>query len=252
MRQAIEYALRKKTRARSAREKGEYHRAAEHIDAALRQLEALWEERGAAIDRAGTGASGEERDLIEALADIHGIRGGIYRSLEKYADAVKAYDRGLKFEAHPARNVASSYNLVQRLANRALLQPEEIGRDAWRVENMDMWAELRQAEATLRKQTESSRARDPWAWADLLFIQLLLAPRLADGGRTIEETWSTLEGLSPKPFVYESTGRALADLRNEMESVPATARSPGWTTVKEWLDRLHPRFEERGQRSGAE
>lgn len=241
--EGIEQALRMKNRARTAREDEEYDRAVSHIEEARRQLEALWAERGTAIDEAGAGAGSEERALVDALAEVHGIRGGIYRSLKNYEEAIKAYDSGLRFEAHPARSADSSYNLVQRLTNRVLLRPAEIGVPGWIVERLDMGEELRNAARTLREQLQGSRARDPWAAADLVFLELLLVSDPWQESR-IEEAWSALQALKPRSFVYESTRRTLEDLRGAMEGVAAAQRSAGWKRVAEWLDRLIERFGE--------
>lgn len=249
MKERIEQALRLKNRARAAREDDDPERATQLIEDACRRLEALWKEREAIINQGDDAIRPEDRDLVYALAEIHGVRGGIYRSRKMYDEAANAYDRGLDFEAHRARKADSSYNLVQRLINRALLVPEKIGSSAWTVKGVEMWAELQDTERLLSEQLRSSRARDPWAVADQLFVRLLLSAHAEDGGRAITEAWSALEGLAPKSFVYESTRRALEDLRNAMKTVPDSARLSGGIVVQEALDRLIEQFQDGEQRA---
>lgn len=245
MRDQIAEALDKKEAARDARESGDLNEALTLIEAATKQLDDLWQQRSPSIDKAGTSASPDERDLVEALAETHGIKGGIYRSAGRPENAVMAYDRGLIFEQHAARKVDNSYNLMQRLTNRVLVGPELVGAPTWGVLSKDMWKELEDANRELRRQIATSRANDPWAAADLLTVQILLAPsNQAMGKQVVDEAWLKFESLKPKPFVYESTLRTLRDLKSGLKQVESDKRSEGSNTVAGLLDIVIQRFEE--------
>ncbi|HYW14003.1 MAG TPA: hypothetical protein VE871_18710 [Longimicrobium sp.] len=236
MNTTIKEALRRKDRARTAREDGDLERAAPLIEDACRLLEVLWGEYGDTIDAAGSAAGADERDLVEALAEVHGIRGGLYRSMGRYADAAAAYDRGFEFEIHPARSKESLYNRVQRLLNRVLWDPGAIRSAGWHVGGLDLWAELADAEKALRA---TSLSRDPWAAADRLVVVFLQK----GFGDDVEKAWSELRALEPKAFVWKSTLRTLQDLRRELEHAP-THPSVQWAAARDGSARLVERFQE--------
>jgi tetratricopeptide (TPR) repeat protein len=241
MKERIDPAVADKNLARTQREAGSLAEAEETADDAIRALEALWQEFGPSIGAAGPDVSAEERRLVAELADAYGVSGGIHRSRGNFERAIQAYDRGMDFEVHPARNSPGSYNLVQRLANRALLRPEQIGVPEWRVQEQDMREGLRQANDLLRTQVNGDRSKDPWAWADLLFVQLLRVVAPADDS-DLDETWSKLHALMPRKFVYSSTRRAFEDLLKAMSTVADAQRSDAWKQVEHRLMRLVERL----------
>jgi hypothetical protein len=60
----------------------------------------------------------------------------------------------------------------------------------------------------------------------MVTVQLLLASEDPSNGRQeVENAYSRFEKLRPKPRVYESTLRALEDLKGCLEQVPEAERS---------------------------
>jgi hypothetical protein len=247
MKEQIANALDVKTRALKARDSGdpgELKRALTLINSAADILDELWKQKGEAIDKAGADASPDERELVGALAETYGVKGGIQRSLGNSKDAVDAYDKGFEFERHQARKEENSYNLIQRLTNRVLIEPREAGAPQWKVDSKNMWEELEEARAELQRQvTTGGRGKNPWAAADVLTVHLLLAPRdPSEGRQRVKEAYTKFKELKPKPRVYESTLRALGDLKESLEGVAEDERSENLSflvgqlgLVTEWL-----------------
>jgi tetratricopeptide (TPR) repeat protein len=171
--------------------------------------------------------------LASELADAHGLMGGIERrwglllsgqERERHLEAsVAAYDEGFAYEKDLPPNEANTYNRVNRLVGRVLLNPGVLENESTGPEIFD---ELREAEGILAKQIESVRQKDPWAYCDLGTIRLLLGE--PDAMRTFRE----LDRLRPPPFVYDSTlatleplGEVTADVRSELEKAAAELRS---------------------------
>ena len=244
MKEQIKKALGFKDRARDARDEGDLPRALKLIDKAIALLEELWSQKGAAIDSAGANASPDERDLVEALAETYGVKGGILRSNGDPASAVDAYDKGLFFEQHPARKVDNSYNLIQRLTNRVLAAPNMVGAPEWNVSSKDMWQELEKSRDELQRQG-ISRGNDPWWAADVVTVQLLLTPQDPSNGRQrVQKAYEAFEQLEPKPRVYESALRALGDLRNCLEQVAEGERSENLKVIIGQLKDITKQFED--------
>jgi hypothetical protein len=241
MKEQIALALLTKEQARLVREK-DPSEAMKLVQQATSQLDNLWEERRATIDAAGAGASPDERDLVEALAETHGVSGGIFRSAGRFKDAVREYERGLVFEQHAARKVDNSYNLVQRLLNCVLVAPKLAGAPEWKVEStdgksIDMWRGLESAAGELERQTTTSRVRDPWAAADKIIVQILLSPRTGkEAQRLIQEALAKFESLRPKPFCYDSTLRTLNDVKRSLGQIPKSESTEEALVISGHLD----------------
>jgi hypothetical protein len=172
--------------------------------------------------------------LAAELADTYGLMGGIERrwgltlsnqERERHLKAsVAAYDEGFAYEKGLPRNKANTYNRVNRLVGRVLLNPdvlEENGRA-----DPDFFGELGQAEDILTKQIESVRQKDPWAYCDLGIIRLLL------GKPDALVTFNELDRLRPPAFVYDTTLTTLqplyevaADVRPDLGQVVDRLRS---------------------------
>src|SRR5215207_2305034 len=153
MKKQIKKALDAKAEALDLRDSGDPDdliEALELTDGAVSLLEELWKQKGEAIDSAGENASPDEKDLVEALAETYGVKGGILRSRGDYEGAVRAYDKGLFFEQHKARKVDNSYNLVQGLTNRVLAAPSVAGSPEWNVFSKEMWGGLGKARDELQ------------------------------------------------------------------------------------------------------
>lgn len=245
MKEQITKALADKDLALDARDSGDLDEALRLIDRATGVLDGLWNQKGESINSAGANASPDERDLVEALAETYGVKGGILRSSGDPESAVHAYDKGLFFEQHPARKVDNSYNLVQGLTNRVLTAPGMVGAPEWEVLSRNMWQELEQARRELQQQLATSRGNDPWAAADMIMVQLLLTPQdPSNGNQRVEQAYSEFEKLGPKPRVYESTLRALKDLMGCLGQVPEEERSENWKLVAGLLDSITEQFED--------
>jgi tetratricopeptide (TPR) repeat protein len=243
MKEQIKNALAYKVRALDARDSGDLTRALALINKAISLLDELWNQKGEAIDSAGDNASPDEQNLVEALAETHGVKGGILRSSGDFESAVRAYDQGLLFEQHKARKVDNSYNLVQGLTNRVLAAPGMAGAPEWKVISKDMWHELEKARDELQRQGVS-RGNDPWWAADVITVQLLLTPRDPSNGRQqLQKVYSEFEKLEPKARVYESALRALGDLNSSLEQVAEDDRSENVNVIVGQLKDITERFE---------
>ena len=249
MKEQITKAIGIKSRALSMRDSGEQNdlrKALALMDKAIGILKGLWEQRKDLINSPDHDASPDERDLVAALAETYGVKGGILRSLRNFEGAIDAYDEGFKFEQHRARKVDNSYNLIQRLTNRVLAEPHMAGNPEWRIvikdehgdkETKSMSQELGDARVNLHHQLTTSRGSDPWAAADMITIQLLLAPRKPlEGAGLVEEAYAKFRGLKPKPRVYESSLRAMKDLKDGLVQVPEGERSENLNVILARLD----------------
>ena len=144
--------------------------------------------------------------LAAELADTYGLMGGIERrwglllgsqERERHLEAsVAAYDEGFGYEKDLQPNEANTYNRVNRLVGRVLLNPGVLEENGSAVRNF--FGELGQAEDILTKQIESVRQKDPWAYCDLGIIRILL------GKSDALLTFNGLDRLRPPAFVYDS------------------------------------------------
>ena len=225
MTDSITNALEIVKRAKSARDDGNLDLAEKRIRAALKTLEDLWAEHGGVITKRGADATLEQKDLVAALAEAYGVRGGILRSATKYKEAVLAYESGFIFEQSPARKKDNTYNLLQRLFNRVLAFPQLVGLKQWAPEGFDMWAMSEAAEKEIERQLLATRRGDPWALADLILIRLLRGLEQPDGGRkAIDDAWSRFTAVRPQHFVYKSNVRAMGDLTRDLRLVEVRTR----------------------------
>ncbi len=177
----IDEARRKKSRAIAARDKGEFQQAEFIILEAEQKLrDALepFEERrkAATSDETAQKPGVEEIKIREQLSHILGSKGGIYRRWKKHEESARAYDEGYVVEKwvldHGKDN---SYNLVQRLVARALIQPLAI-KDNIEVLNLPLRNKLLEAKTEIERQRSplGQRENDEYAAADLALVSLLL------------------------------------------------------------------------------
>lgn len=240
MQEQIRDALKDKNDALDARKSGALDEALALVERAIGRLRELWEQNKGSAEGDGGGPSPDVQDLVEALAEAYGVKGGILRSKGDFKGAADAYGEGLPFEQHPARKADSSYNLVQRLTNRVLAAPREAIPE-------DLRLELEAARRELQRQLSTSRGRDAWAAADMITIQLLQTPQdPSHGGQLVGKAYSVFEGLKPrpKPRVYESTLRALEDFKQSLEEIPAGERSEDSNVIVGQLEQLIRQFRE--------
>jgi hypothetical protein len=149
--------------------------------------------------------------MTSELADSFGMMGGIERrwGLEEHGHqrrrhleaSAAAYDSGFDIEAELATGAATTYNRINRLVGQVLLDPQ-------RLAGAELARGLADAQQIVADQLSGARAKEPWAFADLVTIKLLRG----DG------SWATsltrLDELKPPVEVYESmltTLRPLAE-----------------------------------------
>jgi hypothetical protein len=169
----------------------------------------------------GTNAGQIADSLASELADTYGMIGGVERrwGLASSGDArishldlsTRAYDKGFQYEKHLSIGNATTYNRINRIVARVLARPVVIANND--DTSIDIFSELETAERLVRDQLEASRMRDPWAYCDLITIQLL---------RGVDPSLPTINELStlrPPAFVYESTLETLTPLAAAASSV---------------------------------
>jgi hypothetical protein len=145
-----------KRQARREREQGAHASAQAHLEQAIGELE----------------ASGDPA-VAEELADIYGTLGGTLREQGELVAAAAAYDAGYGYEAD-----TSTYNALNRLAIRILLEPGALGDpDALRrhgeLNFVDVPQELGALRARLERDLAGPRADDVWAAGDLALVAAL-------------------------------------------------------------------------------
>jgi hypothetical protein len=210
-----------KASAKSARADEDWEFAIDELD---RAVELLVDQLPGAMGRVRT-------ELASELADSYGMIGGIERrwglSLDgterqqHLEDSVDAYDRGFSHEQDLDPHVASTYNRINRLVGRVLLNPHVLDDDD-DSKMPHVRAELDKAHEILVEQLRSAREKDPWGYCDLALIRLLL------GAPDALSTYYELERLRPPKFVYESALATLeplsevaSDLRTDLPSAVA-------------------------------
>jgi hypothetical protein len=149
--------------------------------------------------------------LASEFADTYGMIGGIQKRWGLLLDgedrrchleaSMVAYDEGFRYEQDLDPNDASTYNRVNRLVGRVLLDSRVLQEDGDAAS--EVAEELRTAEEILTEQIGSARQKDPWAYSDLGTIRLLRGT--PDALPALHE----LDRLRPPAFVYDS---ALATL----------------------------------------
>lgn len=148
-----------------------------------------------------------EAPLRSELADTYGLIGGIHKrwglslsGSQREAhlnESLRAYEQGYEEERDLPPSEASTYNRINRLIGRVLVDPAILQGPADRDDG-GFFDDLRQAEEILAEQVNGSRQRDPWAFCDLVTIRLLL------GREDVMVALHGLERLNPPPFVYDS------------------------------------------------
>lgn len=207
----IAAATADKKLAQAARKEENYSRAIELIERAVKILET---ERPR-LDLVEKGVLSEEnRALAEALTDVHGSSGGIYRSAGQYEKSIKAYDAGFRIERDERFGFVNSYNLTQRLVARVLFEPKDWVVIGEVIEQERFPTCLVEARDIVVGQTRGPRKEDVWAWADLGMLWLL-------NGEAADIAWDKVIEYAKQPFVFESTVNVLGDLMRRIAPVAA-------------------------------
>jgi tetratricopeptide (TPR) repeat protein len=154
--------------------------------------------------------------LASELADAYGLMGGIEKRWGLQMDSVDrrrhlkesaaAYDIGFAYEQNLEPNDANTYNRVNRIVGRVLLDAHVLRKGGGAIP--DIAEDLENAEDILTKQIESEgRQKDPWAYCDLGTVRLLR------GKPDALAAFGKLDQLRPPSFVYESALTTLLPLR---------------------------------------
>ena len=186
-----------KAAAKTARDNQEWQEAIGYLQDAISLLKA----------RMVDASSPRPSWLHSELADIYGLLGGIEKrwgltldgqERQRHLEAsLAAYDEGFEYEEKLQRNEENTYNRVNRLVGRVLLDPGVLEKDGGGVSGISR--ELGEAETILTGQIASVRQKDPWAYCDLGTIRLLR------GEQDALRTYKNLDRLRPPAFVYENT-----------------------------------------------
>lgn len=203
-----------KSSAKSGRDKGEWSEALDDLNEAIVMLRE--------ID--GTENARGSKHLLDAeLADTFGQVGGIERRWamastdadqrsEHLERSKAAYDRGFELEQQLPRDAmeATSYNRINRLVARVLLQPQVL--NGLNFDSVEVLGELHVAEDILNYRMRGSGQRDPCLYCDVGTINLL---RGTDWLPTVQQ----LEKLRPPQFVYSSWLSTLTTINAVASSV---------------------------------
>ncbi|GAA2480028.1 hypothetical protein [Winogradskya humida] len=147
----------------------------------------------------------QQAELAKALADAHGMLGGVEWRAGDLTEAAAAYERGRAIEQDPQFGIVDSYNLTNALVLRILLEPGD-------VESFN--EELRAARATVGLQVAGPRGEQWWAWADYGLLCLL-----TDATDEAARAYEQFRISGPGPADRESVGRVLHELADAVEQV---------------------------------
>jgi hypothetical protein len=173
---------------------------------------------------ASSGDAKVQGQLAVELADCHGLLGGVERrwALDGPAEdraahlraSISAYDDGFTLEVDQRYGIVNSYNRVNRLLVRLVLQPDLLDRSGTvdlggGTVPLDVRQELAATATAIADQLAGPRRGDHWAMADLALIQVLL-----DQADAVT-AYARFNAASPPDYVYTSVLaglRPLADL----------------------------------------
>lgn len=153
----------RKEEAKDFRDDGEIESAIETLIDAIHELDRSPLSNRLLETNAPTDA---QKQLAFHLADCLGMLGGNHRRLDRFQDALAAFNRGQAIEESEKLEVPSSYNLVN-----AITLPIEIHRTLSSEQATDL---VRAIAAIQRQVNHEVRRKDRWAWADLGECQLLI------------------------------------------------------------------------------
>lgn len=181
--------------------------------AAMREALRYLEEIGAPDPEAKELPSEGEIEVAEQLADCWGMLGGVYRAQGDLEQSKLAYDSGYRYESSKRFNILNTYNQVNRLVLRIILNPELLAdvpplvTDGADNEKRPMLDLLHDAADEIERQLREGRRDRAWALADLVMVRVL--GRL-DG---IDGALSALDESSEgDPFPYQSTLKVIREL----------------------------------------
>ena len=193
-----------KADAKSARDDGAWPQARAYLDEAIDFM------REFALSSAPPGW------LSVQSADVYGLIGGIEKRWGLSLDgqeqkdhltaSVAAYDKGFGYEKDLQAADTNTYNRVNRLVGRVLLDPSVLEPGA--ADSAEVADGLEVAEKIVTEEISSTRRKDPWAYCDLGTIQLLR------GEPEALSIFHRLVKMRPQDYVYESALATLEPLRD--------------------------------------
>lgn len=194
-----------KRQSRRLRDAEKLEPAAEELQLAIQLIEPQVGIYGAS-EGAGGNVSQNLRDLALQLADCYGSLAGIRRRQKDFEAARDLYGKGRKLEQDKDYGINSTYNQVQWLIIRILIDPGLItDKDA------DFQKEIRQVLGVFDEQIRKN-PQDPWLRSDKGLLQTLMDQTLE-----AQRSWEEMEAVNPLPAVYKS---GLAVLETLTEKLP--------------------------------
>lgn len=238
--EVIQKARALKNSALDARDDGDWDEAY----GMLKEAETLLEDALANLEKNLTVQQTEDtvkRDLVAQLSHIRGSRGGFLRRQGKFRDSALAYDSGNDMERKlDETDKPNSYNLLQRLVARILLNPLAAEtNDDLEVEGERVTTALSNARAEIARQL-SLRGSDAYAWGDLLMAEILLG--VPDWHRQL----ASFAGAAKEDrYAYEVTIEVLDQLRTRAVETKAdvlkTRLTEALTVLRSALARMQKR-----------
>jgi hypothetical protein len=151
----------------------------------------------ASVEAAGAGPlSSDESDRLKSqLADLWGMKGGVYRRAGELTEALKAYETGLGYES------GDSYNLTNSITLQLIIDPTRL---------KELTPAIEAARDKVEKQIQSHRRGQWWAWADLALLEVL-------SGRE-ESAFAAYRNFGmtgARPSDYDSTTSVLEELSSK-------------------------------------
>jgi hypothetical protein len=181
---------------------------------ALNAAEKLILDELAQLDPSDGGPGRYQQSITKQLYHIRGSKGGVYRRMQSWRDAVNAYDEGYAVES----GFEDSYNLTQRLVTRVLTDPASAETAGAEVQGLDVRKELAAAATKISNQMSATRERDEYAAADLLTVTLLLDE--PDWRRHLH---AFLAIAAPSSYAREATRAVFRELAGRVPSHTALA-----------------------------
>jgi hypothetical protein len=201
-----------KTRAKNDRDFARYDDAR----TLLNQATAIAGKEFEALDRAKQ--QDLRKTLASELADCYGLLGGVERrwalqaqpqSPERLAhlgDSVSAYDAGFDYEDDPEFDLQSTYNALNRLVGRLLLDAGLLAPDALAVGHHGERFSVTTALKKVAAKIERLNRDDYWSQADLALINLILQKQDAVAA------YAGFDAKRPPDFAYQSAIDGLSPL----------------------------------------
>jgi tetratricopeptide (TPR) repeat protein len=182
-----------KRRSRRLRDSEDFERAAEALQRAINLIEPQIKTYDLAFKAAGGSASQDLRDLAAQLADCYGSMAGIRRRQGNLQEALEFYSKGRELEQTRAYGINNTYNQVQWLILRVLLNPQLIldKNPSFMGEIADV---LRIFDEQIRKNPD-----DPWVRSDKGLLQTVIGEEAL-----AQESWDEMDAGNPIPSVYKS------------------------------------------------